>query len=156
MRPAAPPYCLRRIAMTALLFAFTVSFSPLLVSQSDSYLNKIKRMASTHHEMVMLLIKKKDYSQAVKEACKIFDLKWPDGQEPLLLKELIGLSDEFSSHGQAAVSLHLLDESAKSFRQPESQIQILKEKGFFYKSLKQDDKALECFSKAQEIENRSK
>jgi len=155
MRPAAPPYRLRRAAWTAFLFAFAAS-APLLVSQSDPDLNKVKRKASTHHEMVMLLIKKQDYNQAAKEACKIFDMKWPDSQEPLLLKELIGLSDEFSRHGQTAISLHLLNENAKSFKQPESQIQILKEQGFLYKSLKQDDKALEYFKKAQDLENRSK
>jgi hypothetical protein len=153
MRPAAIPYRLRKAACIALFVAFAASFSPLLVSQSDP-LNKAKRKAATHHEIVMLLIKKKDYGEAAKEACKIFSIQWPDNQEPLLLKELIGLSDEFSRNGQAAISLHLLNENARSFRQSESQIQILKEKGFLYKSLKQDDKALECFSKAQALENK--
>jgi tetratricopeptide (TPR) repeat protein len=153
MKQAATPHRLSRV-LAALLFLFPAGLSPLPAGPSDSSLERLKSKAASQHEIVMLLIKKKDYNQAVKEACKIFDMNWPDGQEALLLKELIGLSDEFSRHGQAAISLQLVEKNDKSFRQTSSQIAILKEKGFLYKSLKKDDKSLECFSKAQELENR--
>jgi tetratricopeptide (TPR) repeat protein len=153
MKQAATPYRLVRI-LAALLFMLPASLSPLPAGQSDSSLEKAKGMAASQHEMVMLLIKKKDYNKAAQEACKIFEMNWPDGQEALLLRELIGLSDEFFRHGQAAISLQLIEKNDASFRQTSSQIAILKEKGFLYKSLKKDDKSLECFSKAQELENR--
>ncbi len=128
-----------------------------LTGQSDSpaALDNCKRMAATQHEYVMLLIKKKEYDQAEKEACKIFQLKWPDGQESLLLKELLVLSDQFLRNGQPSIGLHLIDRNAQSFKQTASQISILKEKGLLYKSLNQDDTALEYFRKAQELEDKA-
>ena len=155
MRPAAAHYRLGRVVLTALILSFPASVSPPLAGQSDP-LSKTKRIASTQHEMVMLLIKKKDFDQAAKEACKIFDMNWPDGQEQLLLKELLFLSEQFCNNGQASISLHLIDKNAKCFRQTASRIKILQEKGFLYKSLKQYDKALEYFNKARELEKDSK
>ncbi len=142
------------IPLAAILFVFSACLSPMLAVQPASSLEKAKSIAASKHEMVMLLIKTKDYSQAFQEACSIFELKWPDSQETLLLKELIGLSDEFSRHGQPAISMQLIEKNAKLFRQTSSQIAILKEKGFLFKSLKQEDKALECFRKAQELESK--
>jgi len=50
----------------------------------------------------------------------------------------------------------LIDHNEKSFKQTASQIAILKEKGFIYKKfLNQDDKALEYFRKAQELEDKT-
>jgi hypothetical protein len=153
MKQAAFPHRLS-IILASLLFLLSAGLTPLLALQSEAPIEKLKSIAASKHEIVMLLIKKKDYSQALNIACEIFDLKWPESQESLLLRELIGLSDAFSSHGQAAASLQLIEKNSKSFRQTSSQIAILKEQGFLYKSLKQDDKALKYFNRAQELENK--
>ncbi len=117
-------------------------------------LSKTKNIAEMQHEIVMLLIKKKDYEKAAVEANKIFELKWPDDQEPLLLKELLYLSNEFLRQGQAQHSLKLIEKNSKRFKSITSQIAVLKEKGYVYKSMGQDDKAIECFRQAQELENK--
>jgi tetratricopeptide (TPR) repeat protein len=155
MKPE-PPFYRRSGALSLAVLVFAASLFSPLAAQSDTSANlgNAKRMAANRHEIIMLLIKKKHYDQAAKEACKIFDMRWPDSQEPLLLTELITLSDQFLSHGQPSIALHLIEQNAKSFKQPESKIAILNEKGFIYKSLNQDDKALEFFRKAQELEKR--
>jgi tetratricopeptide (TPR) repeat protein len=157
MKPAATLYFLARVALVAILSILLAGLAPLFAIQSDSpaALSNAKRMAASQHEFVMLLIQKKEYDQAAKEACKIFEMKWPNDQEALLLKELLILSDQFLRNGQPSISLHLIDRNAKCFRQTASQITILREKGILYKSLNQNDRALEYFRKAQELEDKT-
>jgi hypothetical protein len=152
MKPAATPWFLARII---LLVGISLILGMLPVA-GQSELGNTKRIAATQHEYVMLLIKNKQYDQAEKEACKIFEMKWPDGQESLLLTELLVLSDQFLRHGQPSIGLHLIERNTRSFKQTASQIAILKEIGFLYKSLNQEDKALEYFRKAQELEDKSR
>jgi len=143
-------------AFVALLLADGVSFLPALAYQPDTpvSLGKTKSMAETQHEIVMLLIRKKDYQKAAAEAGKIFDLKWPEDQEPLLVKELLFLSDQFFRDGQAPLSLDLISKHSKCLKKTPSQVAILKEMGYLYKSLGQNDKALDCFRKARDLQSR--
>ena len=104
-------------------------------------------MAEAQHEIVLLLMKKQEYDKAMVEASKIFDMRWPGDQEPLLLKELLNLADQFLSQGQAPLGLKLIERNFKYFKKTSSQAAILKEMGYLYKSLKQDDKAIESSGK---------
>jgi hypothetical protein len=150
MKTAATSYCFNEVVLAALLFILPAAL--LGQANSSTNLDRVTKIAASQHEIVMILIKKKDFDQAAKEACKIFEMQWPDSQEKLLLKELIILSDQFLNNSQAPIALHLIDSNAKSFKQLSSRIDLLKEKAFLYKNLNQDDKALEYFRKAQELE----
>jgi tetratricopeptide (TPR) repeat protein len=127
---------------------------PLAVEQADTAvsLERIKSVAEAQHEIVVLLIKKKEYEKAAAEANKIFDMKWPDDQEPLLVKELRNLNDKFLSSGQALLGLRLIERNLSRFKRRSSQAALLKEMGYSYKSLGQDEKALDCFKKARDLE----
>lgn len=136
------------------LLAGMIPIRPLPASQSgDPALEKMKRMAEMQQEIVLLLIKKKDYAKAVVEADKIFEMKWPEDQEPLLVKSLLYLSDQFLNQGQATLGLQLVEKNSRSFKKTGSQAAVLKEKGYLYKSLGQVYKAIECFRQAQNLEN---
>ncbi len=144
-------------AVAALLFPFSLpSFRAYgCPSQADSpaaQLGKTRSLAESQHEIVLLLIKKKDFEQALTEANKIFDMRWPADQEPTLLKELLLLSDKFMHAEQAAVGVRLLETNLRSFRLPASQASIWKEKGYLYKGMGDNDRALECFRQAQRLE----
>jgi tetratricopeptide (TPR) repeat protein len=146
-----------RILASALLFLLISGLAPLLSSvgpqsYSKESLSQTKSRAETQHEIVMLLLEKKEYEKAGIEANKIFDMAWPESQEPLLLKELLILSDQFLRQGQALIGLHLIEKNSRRFKNNSSQIEILKSEGYLYKSLRQNDRALECFRKAQELE----
>jgi tetratricopeptide (TPR) repeat protein len=117
-------------------------------------LGKTKSMAEMQHEIVMLLMKKKDYEKAAAEANKIFEMTWPADQEPLLLREMLYLSDQFLHQGQAPLALQLVEKNSRHFKSPASQIAVLKEKGYLYKGMGQDDKAIECFRQAQDLEKK--
>ncbi len=128
---------------------------PLSAAQAGgAELEKTKSMAEMQQEIVLLLIKKKDYEKALAEANKIYDMKWPDSQEPLLLKSLLYLSDQFLQRNQASLGLRLIERNAGFFKSNASRIAILKEKGYLYKSLGQDDEAIVCFRQAQALESK--
>jgi tetratricopeptide (TPR) repeat protein len=141
--------------LISIFFATLTSGSQAFSRQSGASgdLGKIKGTAATQHEIVILLINKKDFERALTEANKIFDLNWPDDQEPLLLKELQNLSDQFRRQGQAITGLQLIERNSRNFKKKSSQIEILKEKGYLYKGLGQNEKALDCFQKARDLEN---
>jgi tetratricopeptide (TPR) repeat protein len=157
MRSVAEPYSSRRIAGGALalvLIAGMVAFIPAYGSQSGppTALDKAKSIAGTQHEIVVLLIKQKEFQKAAAEANKIFEMKWPENQEPLLLKELLFLSGQFLLEGQAPLGMQVIEKNCRFFKSVPSQIEIWKEKGYLYKNMNQNDKAIDCFRKAQELE----
>jgi tetratricopeptide (TPR) repeat protein len=148
-----------RILAGALLFLLVGGLEPLLPSvaprsHSKDSLSRAKSRAETQHEIVMLLLEKKEYEKAEMEANKIFNMAWPESQEPLLLKELLILSDHFLRQGQARLGLQVIEKNSKYFKNNSSRIEILKEEGYLHKSLHQNDEAIECFRKAQELERK--
>jgi hypothetical protein len=141
------------VVLSAVLLWGPISFTAISASRPDSGNGeKIRSMAESQHEIVVALLKKKEYENAAAEANKIFDMKWPESQEPLILKELLNLSDLFLRHGQAQLGLQLVNRNSKCCKQNSSQVEILKQTGYLYKSLNQNDKYLECFRKARELE----
>lgn len=155
MRLAAISPASKRIpagALASVLMASAIAVVPLFANQMVA-LDKTKSMAETQHEIVMLLIKQKDYQKAVAEANKIFEMKWPEDQEPLLLKELLYLSEQFLLNDQALLGMQFIEKSSKCFKKIPSQVAILKERGYLYKKMGQNEKALDCFRKAQELED---
>ena len=158
MKSASMPHTSGRITAYALVSIFIASLIPILplyAHQSDSTIGSTRSKAATHHEIVMMLMKKKQYGQAATEAHKIFEMSWPEDQEPLLLKELLLISGQFRMQGQAPMGLEFIEKNSKCFKQTPSRIAILKEKGWLYKTMNQDAKAIDCFRKAQEIEDKN-
>jgi len=119
---------------------------------TDSSLEKMMSIAESQHEIFMLLLRKKEYARAVDEAGRIFDMKWPADRETLLLKELMSLSDQLVHAGQVPSSLQLLERNLRFFRGVASRVSILKEMGYLHKNLGHDDRALDCFRQAKELE----
>jgi tetratricopeptide (TPR) repeat protein len=115
-------------------------------------LNKTRSVAESQHEIVMILIRKKEFDKAAEEANKIFQMKWPEDQEPVLLKELINFAGRFHKDKQSALAVHLLETNLSMFKTVKSKVAIWKEKGYLLEATGQHDKALDCFREAQHLE----
>jgi tetratricopeptide (TPR) repeat protein len=155
--PALPCISEKSIAgvLVLVLIAGIIPAGPLRgQSESPAALGKTKSIAETQHEIVILLIRQKEFQKALTEANKIFEMKWPDDQEPILLKALLTISGEFLRQGQAAFGLQAIDGNSKFFKRIPSQVALWKEKGYLYKSMNQSERAIDCFRKAQELEDR--
>jgi tetratricopeptide (TPR) repeat protein len=116
---------------------------------------KRRSIAESQHEIVMLHIDRKEYTKAVEEAGKIFQMNWPADKEPTLLKSILIYADRLISQKQEPLALQLLEANFKTFRTNESKIAILKEQGFLHRQLNQSTKALDCFREAQRLEKQS-
>jgi tetratricopeptide (TPR) repeat protein len=152
-RSERSPFCLPVSAFPIFALIGILVFTPAMpatAGQADAA--AIRSKAATQHEIVMILLQKKEFDQAAIEAGKIFEMNWPSTEEPRLLTEMQILSKKFQDDGQTAVALRMLDTNVKSFKAPKSQIWLWKEKGYLYKKLGQNDKALECFRNAQRLE----
>lgn len=149
-----PSPVVRLLALLTLLGTAPASVA-LQSAAKPPELGKVKSIAESQHEIVMLLLEKKDFANALTEANKIFDMSWPADQEPILLKELLYLSDRFMHKEQMSLGLQLLQTNQRMFKKPASQAAIWKEKGYLLKKMNQTDKALECFREAQRLEKSS-
>ncbi len=128
-------------------------------SQSASQSPEVKKMrsfAESQHEIVMILIQKKEFTQALSEADKIFALDWPASQEAAIRKDLLFFADQFLHGGQAELGIRLIDTNLRVFRNNANRAAILKEKGYLHKTIGQSDKAIECFREAQRLEKTEK
>ncbi len=146
-----------KISGIALLFILLTTLISIVSVSADqegtsASLGKTKSMAEAQHEIVVLLIQKKEYEKAAAEANKIFEMRWPEDQEPLLVKEMRTLTDQFLRSGQASVGLRLIERNFGRFKTSSSQAALLKEMGYLHKHLNQNDKALDCFKKALDLE----
>jgi len=141
------------VMLSVNLLAATPAFaSAAFQADAPASLDKTKSMAEAQHEIVVLLIQKKEFEKAASEANKIFDLKWPDDQEPLLVKELRNLTDQFLRSGQAPLGVRLIERNFGRFKKSASQAALWKEMGYLYKSMNEIDKSIECFKKARDLE----
>ena len=140
--------------LLSMIFAGGISIARLPAFQGDASatVGKLKSTAEAQHEIIMILLKQKEYEKALAEANKIFDMKWPADQEALLLDELLILTKAFKDQGQAALGLKLADRNLGCFKKNSSQAALWKEKGYLHNSLGREDKALECFKKARDLE----
>jgi tetratricopeptide (TPR) repeat protein len=141
----------KRLLAGAILALALPLAEPRLGAQ-DADLSKIRSIAAAQHEIVVTLIGKREFAKAAEEANKIFQLKWPADQEPVLLEELLRFSDQFRHNSQPAVALRLLEGNMGFFKANKSKVAIWKDMGYLLQGIGQADKAIECFKEAIRLE----
>jgi tetratricopeptide (TPR) repeat protein len=140
------------LAICCALFRLAAFSLELQANSQTVELSKMLSFAESQHEIVVILIRKKEFSQALTEANKIFELGWPPDKEMTLRKDLLYFADQFLHCGQAAMGVQLLDTNLKTFKSSANRAAILKEEGYLFKTMNQGDKALACFREAQRLE----
>lgn len=133
---------------------FTLSMAAPHLPAQNAEIGKIRSIAESQHEIVIILIKKRDFGKAAEEANKMFQMKWPADQEPVLKDELLRFSDLFRHYGQPALAVQLLETNLSMFKSDKIKAEIWKDKGYLFKEMGQDDKALECFREAKRLEGK--
>ena len=141
---------MRLLAGTILALALPPAQPRLGAQEVD--LGKLRSIAAAQHEIVVTLLNKKEFAKAAEEANKIFQLKWPADQEPVLLEELLRFSDQFRRNAQSALALRMLQSNMGFFKANKSQVAIWKDMGYLHQGMGQADKAIECFKEAIRLE----
>ncbi len=115
--------------------------------------DKIRSIAESQHEIVILLIKEQKFDQAVEEAKKIFYLPFPREKHGLLVEEAKEISDGLIHYKQNELALQVLDEGLRSVQPPDLQADLYKEKAYLYKKMGKNEEAMFCFRKAVELKD---
>ncbi len=141
---------LRRFLVGTFL-AFTAGLTVPRLPAQESDLGTTRRIAESQHDIVMILLKKKEYDKAAEEADKIFALKWPDNQETVLKKCLLDFSDRFRHAQHPEIALRLLDKHLGLFKSNKNRADILMDKAYVLEGMGRHDEAIECFREAQQL-----
>lgn len=113
---------------------------------------RIRSMAETQHEIVMLLIKNGEYTKVPEASKKIFSLKFPPEQEHLLVDEGHILTDALMRLNQFDLAHQILDQAIEAAKLDSSKARLYKEKAYLLKKQGKDDEAMGLFEKALKLE----
>ena len=113
---------------------------------------RARTVAEAQHEIVMLLIKGKQFDKALQASQEIFSLRFPYNQEHLFVTEGQNLSGALYDHQQYELAQALLDQALRAVNSNNSKALLYKEKAYLCKQEGKTDEAMEFFEKAIELE----
>lgn len=138
--------------MTRVLAAWLLLIGmSLAVSGQDDW-EKVRSIAEAQHDIVMLLIKNKEFDKVLPASKKIFGLNFPQNREPLLVNHAQILSDSLIQSRQFALAHRILDEALKSVRSNKSKATLLKEKALVCTKEGKDKEAVRYLQEAVKME----
>ncbi len=111
-----------------------------------------RSVAEAQHEIVMLLIKGKEFDRVLSASQEIFSLSFPYTQEHLFVTEGRILSSALYDQQQYGLAQALLDQALQAVNSNSSKAVLFKEKAFLCKQEGKNDEAMEFFGKAIELE----
>lgn len=135
--------------MSSLALLFTLLLTPVPSQQSW---DEVRHIAETQHEILLLLIEKKEFDKIPKVAGEIFRLPFPAEQEHLVVKEVEIITDALLHHNQLALAHQILDDALKCVKTNRSRSQIHREKAFVFKKEGKADAAMAEFEKSVKLE----
>ncbi len=130
-----------------LMTSFSLSW---LMAQDDW--EKTRSIAEAQHEIVMLLIKNKQYDKVLPASKKIFALNFPPSREYQLVDHARLASAALSEQQNFALAHQLLDEALKSVRTNKSKATLYKEKALICSKTGQDSQAMKFLEEAVRLE----
>ena len=128
-------------------------FCLLLSLQEPSPISeRMMSIAESEHEIVMLLIQKKSYEEALAECAKLFAIDLPTQEQDRFLTSARTIAMELRRQGQPQLALKVVDVAIKAVDSREVLAGLYKENAFIHKVMGQEDEAMELFKKAIELE----
>ena len=114
---------------------------------------RMMSIAESEHEIVMLLIKKKSYEEALAECVRLFAIALPTKEQDRFLLSARTISMTLRRQGKPHLALQFVDVAIKAVDSREVLAGLYKEKAFIHKEMGQEDEAMKLFKKAIELEN---
>ncbi|MFB3904675.1 MAG: hypothetical protein ACE15E_14590 [Acidobacteriota bacterium] len=132
---------------TLLMMSFSLSW---LMAQDDW--EKTRSIAEAQHEIVMLLIKNKQYDKVLAASKKIFALNFPPSREYQLVDHARLASASLIEQKNYTLAHQLLDEALKSVHTKKSKATLYKEKALICSKTGQDGQAMKFLEEAVRLE----
>jgi tetratricopeptide (TPR) repeat protein len=113
---------------------------------------KTRSIAESQHEIVMLLIKNKQYDKVLVASKKIFALSFPADREHLKVEHARLASAALAEQRNFSLAHQILDEALKAVTTNKSKALLYKEKAVLYRQDGQDAQAMKCLEEAVRLE----
>jgi tetratricopeptide (TPR) repeat protein len=120
----------------------------------EPQLERNLRLASDYHELAKLYLKRGEPDKAVTEIRKVLQLGFPSDYEHLVVQSIAYVSDKLGEMRRFDSAQALLDETLKSIEQPANQARVLKTKARLFLAFGDEDRAIESWKRAIELETR--
>jgi tetratricopeptide (TPR) repeat protein len=111
-------------------------------------------MAEAHHDLAELYIKKGDFDLAVSEARQIIQLRFPADYEGLVAQSLSIITEKLAQAKRFDLGQMLLDEALKAAEINANRARIYANKARLYRLSGDNDRAIESWKRALELEGR--
>lgn len=121
---------------------------------TDTSVVQVLERAAAHHDLAILYLRKSEPEKAAAEARQILLLKIPSDQEHLVVKSLAIISDKLGEIRRFDLAQALLDEALKACELGGNKARVLKTKARLYLLADDNDKAIESYKRALELEPR--
>jgi lipopolysaccharide biosynthesis regulator YciM len=153
----------RNQASIGLILALVFAFAPPAVPQDNPAVQVAPRdpetlqrfiVAEAHHDLAELYIKKGELNNAVIEARKIIQLRFPPEYENLVAQSFSILTEKFAEVQRFDLGQVLLDEAVKAVALNTTRAKLTATKARLYKLAGDDDRAIEAWRRALELEGR--
>jgi tetratricopeptide (TPR) repeat protein len=133
------------IAPFLAMIAFT---GTALFATSQESWEEIRPIAEAQHEIVLLLIERKEFDKVPGAAREIFHLGFPEAQEHRLVKEAEILTNALLHHNQTRIAHQVLDDALLSVKTRGAKAKLHREKAYVYKKEGNTDEAMRQFELA--------
>ena len=110
--------------------------------------------AAMHHEMALLYLKNGEIDKAVAEARQLIPKSIPPELEEAVAMSMSIITDKLASANRFDLAQTLLDETFKATAQAAARVKILKNKSRLYLQAGEEEKAIEVWKRAQDLEAR--
>ncbi len=135
----------------AIVFLMLVGLAPSLWAQSPPTSEKNLQFAASQHEIILILLREKKYSQVMPEFQKILDLPWRTEDESLVVKAAWVIGENLSDARQFTVAEQLVNQTLSRVTQAPQQFTLLMLKAQILERSGRLSDALQILRRAQQL-----
>jgi hypothetical protein len=143
------------VLLIGLIVAGPCATAPAYGSSAESgqlTVDQMLSIAEQHFEVAKLLIKESRFDRVLPEMRKILDLELQGEYEQSVAMSSSLIARQLSEVRQTALAHELVDQTLAKVKQPANIASLLKIKAYLYKSEGKNQKAIDTFERAVEIE----
>jgi tetratricopeptide (TPR) repeat protein len=156
---------IRNTLFTYMFLAFVLLQGPLAglaqvnnqaiaAPNADPDLAQKLTLAEGHHDLAILYLKKGELDLALAEARDIIQIRFPADYERLVAQSLSIISEKLAEMNRFDLGQMLMDEALKVTEQDANRVRILKNKARLYMLAGDNDRAIESWRRALDLESK--
>lgn len=133
---------------------FTLAYPAPRIMAQETW-EEIRPIAEAQHEILLLLIEKREFEKIPEVANELFKLRFPENEEHRVVKEAEILNDALLHHNQTEIAHEIISQALNCVTTPKAKAQLHRERAYVYKQEGKGDLAMEQFEISLQLEKQS-